>query len=201
MKEQSPFSSSVTHGWSYDVSLNFRGEDTRFYFAINLYKSLHQKGIHTFRDNEGLRRGEGITPSLVKAIQESTAAITIFSETHALSTFCLDELVQILERIQRKGQLVLPIFYGVEPPEVRHQRGNYKEAFAQHEKRFNNDKKKVQKWKQSLRDAADIAGFHFKPGQEHECDLIERIVKEVSRRINRKPLHIANYPVGLEYME
>ncbi|KAI9115214.1 hypothetical protein K1719_013533 [Acacia pycnantha] len=199
MEEQSPSSSSLTYGWTYDVFLNFRGEDTRFDFTINLYKALHQKGIHTFIDKDGLKRGEGITPSLVKAIQESTIAITIFSKNYASSTFCLDELVHILDCIRNKGQLVLPIFYDVDPSDVRHQRGNYGMAFTQHEERFKKGTKKVQKWKQALQDAADIAGFHFKPGQEHECDLIERIVKEVSRRINRKPLHIADYPVGLEY--
>ncbi|XP_028785834.1 TMV resistance protein N-like [Neltuma alba] len=165
IEEQSPFSSSsLTYGWTYDVFLNFRDEDTRFDFTINLYKALHQKGIHTFIDNNGLRRGEGMTPSLLKAIQESTIAITIFSKNYASSTFCLDELVHILECRKKKGQLVLPIFYDVEPSDVRHQRGNYKEAFTQHEQGFNNDQKKTQKWKQALRDAADIAGFDFKPG-------------------------------------
>lgn len=164
MEDLSPSSSSITYGWTYDVFLNFRGEDTRFDFTMNLYKALHQKGIHTFIDNEGLKRGEGITPSLVKAIQESTIAITIFSKNYASSTFCLDELVHILDCIQKRGKLVLPIFYDVDPSDVRHQRGNYEEAFTKHEKRFNNDKKKVKKWKQALKDAADIAGFHFKPG-------------------------------------
>ncbi|XP_054814409.1 TMV resistance protein N-like isoform X1 [Prosopis cineraria] len=192
-------SSSFSYEWTYDVFLNFRGEDTRFDFVRNLYNALNQKGIHTFMDDEGLRRGEKITPSLVKAIRESRIAIAIFSRNYASSTFCLDELVQILECINSKGRLVLPIFYNVEPSEVRHQKENYAEAFAKHETRFENcDEAKVQKWRQALRDVANISGFVFRPGQEYECHFIERIVKDVSMRINRKPLHIADYPVGIE---
>ncbi|XP_028785833.1 TMV resistance protein N-like [Neltuma alba] len=199
MPQQSPFSSSFSYGWTYDVFLNFRGEDTRFGFARNLYEALQQKAIHTFLDNERLRKGEKITPSLLKAIQKSRMAITIFSKNYASSTFCLDELVHILEHINKKGRLVLPIFYDVDPSEVRHQRKNNGEVFAQHGRRFKNDKEKVQKWSSALQDAATLSGFHFKPGYQYEYALIKAIVKEVTRRINRKPLHVADYPVGLEY--
>ncbi|XP_028770002.1 toll/interleukin-1 receptor-like protein [Neltuma alba] len=198
MAEQSPFCSSFSHGWTYDVFLNFRGEDTRFGSARNLYEALQQKGIHTFLDDERLRKGDK-TPSLLKAIQDSGMAITIFSRNYASSAFWLDELVQILEHINKKGRLVLPIFYNVDPSEVRRQRKNYRKVFAQHERRFKNDKEKVQKWMQALQDAANLSGFHFKPGCQYEYAFIKAIVKEVTRRINRKPLHIANFPVGLEY--
>src|ERR1044072_5671539 len=35
-----------------------------------------------------------------------------------------------------------------------------------------------------------------RPG--YELEFIKKIVEEVSSRINRLPLHVANYPVGLE---
>ncbi|XP_028785836.1 TMV resistance protein N [Neltuma alba] len=199
MTGESPFSPSFPHGWTYDIFLNFRGEDSRFDFARNLYEALQQKGIHTFLDNERLRKGEKIAPSLLKAIQESRMAITIFSRNYASSTFCLDELVQIIEYINKKGRLVLPIFYDVDPSEVRHQRKNYREVFAQHERWLRNDKEKVQKWRRALQDVANLSGFHFKPGDQYEYAFIKEIVKEVTRKMNRKPLHIADYPVGLEY--
>ena len=164
MAEKSPFSSSFGHGWTYDVFINFRGEDTRFDFARNLYEALQQKGIHSFLDNERLIKGEEITPSLLKAIQDSRMAITIFSRNYASSTYCLDELVQILEHIYKKGRLVLPIFYEVDPSDVRHQREHYREVFDQHERRLENDKERVKKWRQALRDAASLSGLHFKHG-------------------------------------
>ena len=82
-------------------------------------------GIRTFFDDKEIRIGDEITPTLLKAIQESRMAITVFSEEYASSTFCLDELVQIHQCIKGNGRLVWPIFYNVEPSEVRHQRGKY----------------------------------------------------------------------------
>ena len=72
-------SSSSTPRWSYDVFLNFRGEDTRKSFTDHLYNALKNKGILTFRDDENLERGKFISQELVKAIEESRFAIVIFS--------------------------------------------------------------------------------------------------------------------------
>ena len=153
-------SSSFLYRWTYDVFLSFRGEDTRTGFTGNLYNTLHQRGIHTFVDDEGLRRGEEITPALLKAIEDSRIAIVVFSKGYASSTFCLKELVKILECVNAKGRLVLPVFYDVDPSEVRHQRGSYGEALAKHQNRQLN----VEEWRQALSKAADLSGFHFKQG-------------------------------------
>lgn len=103
-------------------------------------------------------------PSLVKAIAETRIAILVFSKNYAFSSFCLDELVHILDLIREKGRLVLPVFYDVDPSDVRHQSGSYKEALAKHEERFQNDKEKVLKWRIALSQAADLSGYHFKHG-------------------------------------
>ncbi|KAG2668006.1 hypothetical protein I3760_15G140400 [Carya illinoinensis] len=81
----------------YDVFLKFRGEDTRNNFIVHLYKDLRQHGFNTYMDNEELRRGEEISPALLKAIEESKISIVIFSENYASSSWCLDELMKILE--------------------------------------------------------------------------------------------------------
>ena len=144
--------------------LSFRGFDTRYGFTGNLYKALCDKGIHTFIDDEELRSGEEITPALVKAIQESRIAIPVFSKNYASSSFCLDELVIIMEYIKGKGRLVLPVFYDVDPCDVRHQRGSYGEAMAKHEERFKDEKEKVQKWRKALHQVANLSGKDFKLG-------------------------------------
>ncbi|XP_061366470.1 disease resistance protein RUN1-like [Gastrolobium bilobum] len=192
-------SSSFSYRFKYDVFLSFRGEDTRHGFTGYLYKALHDRGIHAFIDDKELQRGDEITPSLVKAIEDSRIAIAVFSENYASSSFCLNELVHILHCIKEKGRLVLPVFYDVDPSHVRHQRGSYEEALATLEKRFKDDKEKVRKWRMALRQAADLSGFHFKQQwNENEYEFIEKIVKMVSNKINRAPLHVADYPVGLE---
>ncbi|KAL2334831.1 hypothetical protein Fmac_016044 [Flemingia macrophylla] len=189
---------SFSHGCEYHVFLNFRGSDTRHGFISHLYYALRDKGIRTFIDDEELPRGKEITPSLLKAIQDSRIVIPVLSQNYATSTFCLDELVHILACSREKGQLVLPIFYDVDPSDVRHQSGTYQLALNTHKKRFN-DHGKLQKWRNALRQVADLAGYHYsKHGSENEREFIAKIVKMVSEKVNRTLLHVADYPVGLE---
>ncbi|XP_045787148.1 disease resistance protein RUN1-like isoform X2 [Trifolium pratense] len=191
-------SSSFCYGFTYDVFLSFRGLDTRYGFTGNLYIALHNKGIHTFIDNEELERGQEITPSLLKAIEESRIAIIILSENYASSSFCLDELVKILDDIKGKGRLVLPIFYDIDPSIVRKQAGSYGEALAMHEERFKNNMQRLHKWRSALQQVANLSGWHFKKGEGYEYEFIGNIVEHVSNKMNRVALPVADYPVGLE---
>ena len=110
-------SSSFTHQWKYDVFLSFRGQDTRNGFTTNLYNALGHRGIHTFMDNN-LLRGEKISDELLKTIESSMISIILFSENHASSAWCLDELAEIVG-CKNNGMLVRPVFYKVDPSEVR----------------------------------------------------------------------------------
>ena len=162
MATQSPSS------FTYQVFLSFRGTDTRHGFTGNLYKALMDKGIHTFIDDNDHEGGDEITPSLLKAIEESRTFIPVFSANYASSSFCLDELVHIIDCYNTKGCLVLPVFIGVEPTDVRHHHtGRYGEALTVHEKRFQNDKKNIerlQQWKVALSQAANLSGQHYEHG-------------------------------------
>ncbi|QHO13864.1 TMV resistance protein N [Arachis hypogaea] len=191
-------SSSIRYPWKYHVFISFRGEDTRYGFTGNLYKALFDKGVHTFIDDEELQRGHEITPSLLKAIEESRIAIIILSPNYASSSFCLDELVHILHCIKGNNRLVLPVFYEADPSDVRHQRNSFGEAMAKHEEKFKSDLNKVHKWKQALHQVANLSGYHFKHGDGYEHKFIANIVEEISRKINRVPLPVADYPVGLK---
>ncbi|XP_045819803.1 disease resistance protein Roq1-like [Trifolium pratense] len=194
-----PSLSSFTCHWTYDVFLSFRGIDTRNNFTGKLYNYLqHQRGIQTFIDDEEIQKGGQITPTLLQAIKESRIFIAILSPNYASSTFCLNELVTILECSKLQGRLFLPIFYDVNPSHVRNITGTYAEAFAKHEARFGDEKEKVQKWRDALHQAANMSGWHFKPGFESKSKFIGKIVEEISIKINRVPLHVANNPVGLE---
>lgn len=159
-----PSVSSFTCDWTYDVFLSFRGIDTRNSFTGNLYNSLDQRGIYTFIDDQELSKGEEITPALHQAIQDSRIFIAVFSKNYASSTHCLNELVIILRCLKAPGRLFLPVFYDVDPSQVRHQTEAYAEALANHEQRFRDDKEKVQQWRDALCDAANVSGWHFLPG-------------------------------------
>ncbi|CAL0323876.1 unnamed protein product [Lupinus luteus] len=184
------------NGWFYHVFLSFRGEDTRETFTGNLYNALDQRGINTFIDDEELRIGEDISPSLLRAIEDSRIAIIIFSKNYASSTWCLDELSRIMECKKQKGQVVCSVFYNVNPSDVRHQKGSYEEAFVMLEERFKDNMEKVQKWRLALHEAANLSGWHFSNG--YEFKFIQRIVDEVSNKLNLLPLNVARHPVGLQ---
>ncbi|RHN52377.1 putative TIR domain, winged helix-turn-helix DNA-binding domain-containing protein [Medicago truncatula] len=201
MQSLSSSSTSFSYDFNFDVFISFRGTDTRFGFTGNLYKALSDKGIRTFIDDKELQKGDEITPSLLKRIEESRIAIIVFSKEYASSSFCLDELVHIIHYFKEKGRLVLPVFYDVEPSHVRHQNYSYGEALAKHEERFQKSKKNMErllKWKIALNKVADLSGYHFNLGNEYERDFIEKIVTDVSYKINHVPLHVADYLVGLK---
>ncbi|AES65521.2 TMV resistance protein N isoform X1 [Medicago truncatula] len=184
--------------FTYDVFISFRGIDTRNNFTRDLYDILDQNGIHTFFDEQEIQKGEEITPSLLQAIQQSRIFIVVFSNNYASSTFCLNELVMILDCSNTHRRLLLPVFYDVDPSQVRHQSGAYGEALKKHEERFSDDKDKVQKWRDSLCQAANVSGWHFQHGSQSEYQFIGNIVEEVTKKINRTPLHVADNPVALE---
>ncbi|XP_039169565.1 toll/interleukin-1 receptor-like protein [Eucalyptus grandis] len=111
----------------YDVFLSFRGADLRNNFIGHLYQALHRDGVYTFRDSEELKKGDQISPVLMKAIEESCIAIIVFSEDYASSRWCLEELAKIIESKEQKNLIVLPVFYKVDPREVREGRKSYRD--------------------------------------------------------------------------
>ena len=145
----------------YDVFLSFRGKDTRKTFTDHLYTDLVAQGIHTFRDNEELEMGGVIAPELQQAIQESRVSIIIFSENYASSRWCLNELVKILECKRKLNQIVVPVFYHVDPSEVRKQTGSFGEAFIRHEMDATQEEsEKIQRWRETLTEIGNISGLH-----------------------------------------
>ncbi|CAN6699098.1 unnamed protein product [Malus baccata var. baccata] len=173
----SSFCIDSTPSWSYDVFLSFRGEDTRTNFTDHLYKALDNNGIHTFIDRQ-LVRGEEISPALLQAIEESRISLVIFSKTYAASRWCLDELVKILQCRQSKQQIVLPVFYKVDPSHVRNQTSSFGDEFKKLECKFEDNKEKILAWRSALREAANLSGHTVKEG-DYEATLISNIVKDI----------------------
>ena len=154
-------SSTPTPQWKFDVFLNFRGVDTRKGFTDHLYAALQRKGIITFKDEEKLKRGRPISSELLKAIEESRFAIVIFSRNYASSTWCLDELTKIVRCMKEMRMTVYPVFYDVNPSDVRKQIGTFEKTFVEHEECFKENIEKVETWRGALREVADISGWHL----------------------------------------
>ncbi|KAK3430851.1 hypothetical protein EUGRSUZ_E02272 [Eucalyptus grandis] len=181
---------------AYHVFLSFRGADLRKSFVSHLYQALKQKGIHTFRDNEELEKGDEISPVLMKAIEESCIAIIVFSDDYASSRWCLEELAKIMECREPKNLTVLPVFYKVDPREVREGRNSYQRALNKHESKLGKNSEKVLRWKKALFAAGNLSGWHLNDGDESK--LVQRIVIFISTQLRRTPLHVADYPVGID---
>ncbi|CAN1156624.1 Disease resistance protein L6 [Linum perenne] len=161
----------------YEVFLSFRGPDTRREITDVLYHFLVRSKIRTFKDDEDLRVGEGIWPSLVEAIKDSKIYVPIFSETYAHSKWCLKELAEMIEcQKQHKRHIILPIFYKVDPGDVRKQTGPYEEAFKQHRKNF--DDKTIQNWKDALKEVGQLKGWHVtnNDGQGAIADAVFEVI-------------------------
>nr|GEV35225.1 TMV resistance protein N-like [Tanacetum cinerariifolium] len=162
--------SSVQKSFKYDVFLSFRGEDTRKNFVDHLYHALKHKSIVTYKDDENVKQGKIISDELIKAIQDSKFYVIIFSKNYASSSWCLDELVKIMECQTMDEHAAYPVFYDVEPTEVRKQSGSVGDAFSKH----NKEDEAAWKWREALKEASELAGW------EHEAKVIQKIVGEIS---------------------
>ncbi|KAL5778622.1 hypothetical protein ACOSQ2_009359 [Xanthoceras sorbifolium] len=181
--------------WKYEVFLSFRGEDTRNTFTDHLYAALDCKGIYIFRDDERLERGKDISSELFEAIEESRFSIVILSKNYASSTWCMEELAKIVECTEEKDhRTVIPVFYDVDPSEVRKLKGDFEEVFDSHEANFG--KEKVQRWRRALTKVANIAGWHLQ--KRSEAILIEDIVDTISTSLNQTFLSIPSDLFGIE---
>ncbi|KDO51715.1 hypothetical protein CISIN_1g001277mg [Citrus sinensis] len=181
------------HG-KYDAFLSFRGEDTRKSFTDHLYAALKNKGIYVFKDDKELEKGGSISPNLLEAIEESRISIIVLSKNYASSTWCLDELVKIVE-CKKRDHEIFPIFYDVEPTAVRKQTTSFGEAFAKHEEAFKDNIEKLQKWRDALKVVANKSGWELKDSNESE--FIDEIVNVISNKIRTKP-EILKELVGID---
>nr|AAQ93074.1 putative TIR-NBS type R protein 4 [Malus baccata] len=187
-------SASSSKGSLYEVFISFRGEDTRKNFTGHLHEALTKAGINAFIDDEELRRGEDITTELVQAIQGSRISIIVFSRRYADSSWCLEELVKIMECRRTLGQLVLPIFYDVDPSNVRKLTGSFAQSFLKH-----TDEKKVERWRAALTEASNLSGWDLKNTLDrHEAKFIRMITNQVTVKLNNRYFNVAPYQVGID---
>ncbi|GJT70986.1 NB-ARC domains-containing protein [Tanacetum coccineum] len=190
---------SIPHRWKYDVFVSFRGDDIRKSFMDHLFNDFRQKGIHAFRDDNELPKGEEISPHLYKAIQESRFLIVIFSKNYASSSWCLQELAKILEckQTQNPKHEVRIIFYDVKPDVVRHQTDSYAEAFDKHQR---SNRSQVNNWKEALSTAANLSGWDLQDMTNgFESKFIDSISREILKKLCDRPLHVGENLVGIDF--
>ncbi|XP_054780101.1 TMV resistance protein N-like [Prosopis cineraria] len=159
------FASASSSRVKYDVFISFRGSDIRFGFLSHLTTSLRGKQIDVYVDDR-LERGDEISLALKEAIEGSMIALVIFSKDYASSKWCLQELVKIMECKEASGQIVLPVFYCVDPSDVRRQKRTYADAFTHLEQKFMDNSNELKNWRSVLKKTADLSGYHSSNFQE-----------------------------------
>ncbi|GKF47961.1 Toll/interleukin-1 receptor domain-containing protein, partial [Tanacetum coccineum] len=93
-----------------------------------------RKSIHTYKDDERIKKRRTISDELIKAIEDSKFYVIVFSKNYASSSWCLEELVKIMECEMMTEHTAYLVFYDVEPTYVRKQSGLVGDAFTKHEK-------------------------------------------------------------------
>ncbi|XP_024636987.2 disease resistance protein RPV1 [Medicago truncatula] len=181
----------------YDVFLSFRGDDSRVKFVSHLNSSLQNSAIHVFKDDDEIERGDQISISLLRAIGRSRIALVVLSKKYANSRWCMLELEKIMEIGRARGLVVVPVFYEVDPSEVRHQKGGFGKAFEDLISTISVDESTKSNWRRDLIDIGGIAGFVLKDSR-NESDDIKNVVEHVTRLLDRKELFVAEHPVGIE---
>ncbi|KAF3783297.1 Disease resistance protein [Nymphaea thermarum] len=173
-------------GFEWDVYVSFMGKDTRRSFVHHLISTLQMRGVRTF-----FQKGEELFSALQRAIKASQVFVVFLSKGYADSLWCLKELTQIVQT----GRLILPVFYDVQPSQVRHQRGPFEAAFWRHEEDVGETE--VKEWRDALRLIGGIPAYDLtlcKGGQ------LERIFQVIVERILREllsPLMLPEHLVGI----
>ncbi|KAF8029582.1 hypothetical protein BT93_E2103 [Corymbia citriodora subsp. variegata] len=190
-------SSSSLSRFKYDVYLNFRDSDIGHGFADHLYRQLDDAGIRVFSDEYDLTPGKEIWPEMKGAIEQSKISITIFSANFASSKSCLNELVQMWDCRERNGQIIIPIFYHVRPPDVRHLKGNFGESFDM--SRHRDLDPAIQNWKQVLRQISNLNGFAWERGNGPEGRFIKKVVARVEQLLKEDYRFVNDKLVGIDH--
>ncbi|XP_031474370.1 disease resistance protein L6-like [Nymphaea colorata] len=184
--------------FQFDVFLSFRGTDARQGFISHLYKELNRFGVITFIDSEELQKGERIS-QLFHYMESSQIFIPILSKNYAQSKWCLLEaakMVEIAEGAQQKMRPIIPVFYHVDPSDVKDDGGLYKSAIVELQKEGGLEGVNVQECIDALKTIGRISGFPFKKGTENEAELISCVRRDVEKLLGR--VRFAVQPIGID---
>ncbi|XP_049931979.1 disease resistance-like protein DSC1 isoform X2 [Nymphaea colorata] len=192
--------SSNHGGFEYDVFLSFRGEDTRHTFTGLFHYILVLHGIHAYFDEEDLHKGERIEEILV-AITRSKILVPIFSKRYSESHWCLKEVAKMVEcqKDGRQEKFIIPVFFDVDPKDVRCQSGPFEAAFHRHQTERRDNLSEVDGWKHALTYVGGISGFDLKSYNGDQRELVNSITADMQNILATKmPLYEKEYLVGLE---
>ncbi|KAG0607740.1 hypothetical protein M758_8G051100 [Ceratodon purpureus] len=180
----------------YDVFLNHRGPDVKAGFISHLDEALRTAGLNPFLDKASLKKGHPAFRSINDALEAAKIHVAVVSKGYAESKYCLTELVAMM----RSGKPVIPVFYDVEPVDLRWvENGPFAKAFEKH--KLKRTPEQVEEWRDALLKLAEITGIYFRLAdyKGNEAELKQEVVDVVLSFISRNEgVPIERRLVGVE---
>lgn len=165
----------------YDVFINHRGPDVKKTLASYLYHCLVARGLRVFLDTEEMQEGDSLTLQIEGAIRTAFIHIAIFSPKYAKSSWCLNELVKMLE----SGSKIIPIFHTVKPSELTSENGKYAKQLRKLEEKTDQEGKPrydaatIREWKTALSKVDKSTEFDLENYDSDEGRLAEEVTQRV----------------------
>lgn len=204
---------------NYEVFINHHGKDVKKTLASHLYRRLCDHGFRVFLDLTEMRVGNSIDSQLEGAIATASVNVAIFSQRYAQSKWCLNELVQMNNRMQKGEASIIPIFYKVNPCDLRIRtddgqhglfgqilgflgcsagnNGVYAEALRRHVKKRRYSAQQIAKWKEALSEVSKTSGLELKTYNGDEGQLVEDVIQLVKEKVRKLPLCAPKVLIGL----
>uniref|UniRef100_A0A1J3FWU4 ADP-ribosyl cyclase/cyclic ADP-ribose hydrolase n=1 Tax=Noccaea caerulescens TaxID=107243 RepID=A0A1J3FWU4_NOCCA len=159
--------------WRPQVFINFRGADLRDGFISHLRKALRENHIKYYIDSDE-PRGSPIE-ILFDRIKESQIALVFFSSLYADSTWCLDELVEIMKNMEKGTLRVIPIFFKVTPEDVKGQKKEFGVALYGEGRRR---RPRMPQWEDALEAIPTRMGLVLLENSSHQ-KFLAKVIKKV----------------------
>lgn len=145
--------------------------------------------------------GDDLTSQIQDAIKTASVHVAIFSPQYAESAWCLKELHLMVQ----SGKPIIPVFYKIEPGELKRTHGDYAKALQEHGKKTTYDSQPlynsttIGNWRTALYTVAETSGLELKKFNGDEGELVDEVVNSVRRELKGTGgLDVAEHPTGLD---
>lgn len=154
----------------HDVFLSYYGRGTLNNFVDDILHALGRKGTSTRMVDLSII-GSGfvsLQQPIFESMEQSSMVVIVFCKSYVTTPTCLDELVKIMEfsKSVKGGLKVLPVFYGIDPLELRNSDWPFQEI-QRNSLRFPNiyseyPNENVKLWRQAVAELTNIHGLQLK---------------------------------------
>ncbi|XP_027907936.1 protein SUPPRESSOR OF npr1-1, CONSTITUTIVE 1-like isoform X2 [Vigna unguiculata] len=179
---------------NYDVLISFNGEDIRRKFVSHLDSALSSVGLTTFLHYQNAVESMHVQQPILNLCR---VVIVVFTKTYSQSAWCLHQLQQIIAWHESYCRHVLPVYYEIQPSDVRLQKGDFGKAFketAQQTFSAQQLEDGMSRWSHALTKVASLFGWD-ESNHRSDAELVGKIVKSV---LNLSALTATKFPVGLQ---